>query len=233
MNPIKLISSFVLFFIFYFLFFISAAQAAVICQPIYGGGETCVQAENIKADKKVLNPLNNAFVDNLTLDMTNSRYTPNDRIVFQLSITNTGSATINNIAVEDIFPQFVDFAAGPGNYDSKTRTLSLALPDVKQNETRVINIAGNIVASDKFPLEKGVTCMVNQLVASVKDTGSSSDNAQFCVETGKASIVTKGGVSVFPAPVTSKTPATGPELLFLIALLPSGIIGYFLRKKAI
>jgi hypothetical protein len=46
-------------------------------------------------------------------------------------------------------------------------------------------------------------------------------------------VVTKGGLPVQPTPVLKKTPSTGPELIYLIGLIPSGAAGLFFRKKAL
>ncbi|MCL5746958.1 MAG: hypothetical protein M1277_01605, partial [Patescibacteria group bacterium] len=42
---------------------------------------------------------------------------------------------------------------------------------------------------------------------------------------------TKGGLTVLPAPKIVATPSTGPEALPLLALLPTGFIGFLIRKK--
>ena len=41
----------------------------------------------------------------------------------------------------------------------------------------------------------------------------------------------KGGLPIQPAPVTKTTPATGPEALGLISLIPMAAAGFYLRKK--
>lgn len=43
---------------------------------------------------------------------------------------------------------------------------------------------------------------------------------------------TKTGIKVFPAAELEKTPATGPEVLALAALFPTGALGWFIRRKA-
>lgn len=43
---------------------------------------------------------------------------------------------------------------------------------------------------------------------------------------------TKGGFPVLPSSPVKTTPATGPEMLPLIGLIPIGLTGVFLRKKA-
>lgn len=42
---------------------------------------------------------------------------------------------------------------------------------------------------------------------------------------------TKGGLPVAPAPNLQTTPATGPEMIGLLALISSAIAGIFLRRK--
>lgn len=42
---------------------------------------------------------------------------------------------------------------------------------------------------------------------------------------------TKGGFPILPSSPVKITPATGPEMLPLIGLIPMGLAGLFLRKK--
>lgn len=44
---------------------------------------------------------------------------------------------------------------------------------------------------------------------------------------------TKGGQTVHPAPNSSETPDTGPELLSLVGLLPAMGAGFYLRRKSV
>jgi hypothetical protein len=71
--------------------------------------------------------------------------------------------------------------------------------------------------------------MVNQASATVGKE-KSTDNSQFCVE--KSVATTKGGLPVYPAPAMSQTPATGPEMLPLLGLIPGALGGLILRRKA-
>lgn len=43
---------------------------------------------------------------------------------------------------------------------------------------------------------------------------------------------TKGGFPILPSSPIKTAPATGPEMLPLIGLIPMGLAGVFLRKKA-
>lgn len=206
------------------------------CQPIYGGGQTCVQEGNISINKTVQNPQTNAFVDNLGVN--DPKYGPGFQVTFQLTVTNTGSTTLSKVTVRDIFPQFVDFASGPGNFDANSKTLTFDLNDLKPGESRTFNLVGRVVSSDKLPQDQGISCVINQSTATAEGK-TSQDNAQFCIEKKLIALqptgvpgTTKGGLKVFPPQQVTTTPNTGPEMLPLIALLPAGGFGYFLRRKS-
>ncbi len=213
------------------------AAGTVTCQPIYGGGQTCVQAGNISVDKKLAHPKTNSLIDNIGVN--DDKFAPESVVTFQIAVTNTGGSRINKVAVKDIFPQYVDFAAGVGNFDSNNKTLSFEISDLNASETRTFNIVGKVVSASALPVDRGVVCVVNQATAKdVSFSEESRDSAQLCIE--KALPVptvipqeTKGGIKVFPPQKTFTTPATGPEMLPLFALIPTGALGAFLRKKAL
>lgn len=217
-----------------FLFFYpSFAFAQTICQPIYGGGETCATQGNISIDKKVLNPQTNKLVDNLGVN--DPKYQSDFLLNFQISLTNTGGTTLNHVEVKDIFPQFTTFNAGPGNFDPNTKTLSFSINNLMPNETRNFIILGRVVSAPQLPSTQGVLCVVNQASAVSDDGSSSQDNSQFCIENKIPApvVITKGGFPVLsPVPITS-TPSTGPESLVLFSLIPTGITGLLLRKYSI
>ncbi len=219
---------------------ISKAYAAgtTVCQPIYGGGETCVKSDVIQVDKKIFNDLTKSFVDNLINfnDPKEPRFGPNEDVVFQIVITNTSNSTIERVSVQDVLPQFVDYVAGSGNFDPKTRTLSFDLHDLKPNEERTVKITGRVTSVDKLPAKGGITCIANQAIASSTNQGTSQDNAQFCIDAAKKALEvteSKGGLKVFPSSQALKTPSTGPEALSLLALASSGIIGFILKRRAV
>lgn len=223
--------------VFYFVLAFSAS-ADTVCQPIYGGGQTCVQQGKIVINKTVQNPSNGAFVDNLGVN--DPKHSPDQTVTFQLTVTNTGDTTLSKITVKDIFPQFVSFVSGPGNFDSNTKVLTFDVANLATNESRTFTITGKVAGSGDLPSDQGITCVVNQSTA-VSDSQTSQDNAQFCIQkqvlgaapTVSVPTTTKGGLKVFPAPQVTTTPPTGPEMLSLIGLIPTGALGFFLRKKAI
>lgn len=205
------------------------AFADTSCQPIYGGGQTCVTTSDIGINKTVLNPQTNQFVDNLGIN--DARYSPGLTTNFQISVTNTSNHNISKINVKDIFPQYIAFSSGPGNFDSNTKTLTFEVNNLAINETRTFTVLGKIADASQIPVDQGsAICVVNQATATNLDNSSqvTQDNAQLCIEKGTSTTTIKGGF-----PVLTTTPKTGPESLALLALIPTGISGLMLRKHAI
>lgn len=195
--------------------------AQVVCQPIYGGGQTCVTIGNIAVNKQVLNPQTNQFVDNLGVN--DPKFSANQTVTFKIIVTNTGGTTIGTVNATDVFPQFVNFVSGPGSFNQSNRTLSFSVGSLNPGESREFTLAGRIATSG---LPSGVACVVNQINVT-GDSMQASDVSQLCIE---QKAVTKGGLPVMPPAKVTVTPPTGPEMLPLIGLLPAGIGGWFLRR---
>lgn len=214
-------------------------NAATTCTPIYGGGQNCVESGNIVIDKKVQNPVNFSFVDNLGVN--DPRYAPNQNVPFEINVTNIGPTTFSKVSIKDFLPQYIVLADG---------NINMEMTDLKPNESRKVMIVGRVVDANQLPGNQSVTCVVNQATATTNNNQGSADNAQFCIEKAgvpttitqpgptviqqaQPQVVTKGGLKVFPAAPAQKTPATGPEALALFGLIPSAVLGYFLRKKSL
>lgn len=213
---------------------IAFADGTTNCQPIYGGGQSCVTSGNIVINKTVQNPQNGQFVDNLSVN--DPRFAPGSTVTFDLTITNNGGSQIDSVTVKDVFPQFVTFQSGPGNFDSNANTLTFTLSNLKANESRTTTIQGKIADTSAF--STNVVCVVNQSIATANNM-TSQDNSQFCIEKNapQPTIVsqptmTKGGLPIFPSPIVTKTPPTGPESVALLGMIPTGIAGLLLRKKS-
>lgn len=211
-----------------FLVVAKPAQASVTCQPIYGGGQSCVSSPNILVNKTVRNPQTGQFVDNLGIN--DPKFGINQDVTFQITVSNTGNSTIDRTMVKDVFPSFVTFSSGAGNFDVSNRTLSFEVDNLSAGEQRTFTIVGKTQDSGT-----GVTCVVNQAIAQIMSTNETSqDNAQLCIEKGAVTttVTTKGGIPVLQAPPMKTTPPTGPEMLPLVGLLPTGALGWLLRRKA-
>ena len=195
----------------------------VPCTPIYGGGETCVSKGNLIINKTVKNPSSGLFVDNLS-QTSDPKFGPNQTITFQLTVVNTGGKNFSEVTVTDILPSYLDFVSGPGVFDSNTKKLTFKIVDLGAGETRTYTIAVKVTPS--IPSDPAVNCVVNQARA-ISDISEASDVSQVCLQnTGK------GGFEVLGAPKVYETPATGPEMLPLFGLIPAGLSGLFLRKRA-
>jgi hypothetical protein len=230
-------------FLFTFLSFSNPTKvlADTTCQPIYGGGQTCITTGNISVNKTVLNPETNKMVDSLSIN--DPKYQPDYLVTFQIAVTNTDDANISKIRIDDVFPQYVKFSSGLGNFDDKTKTLTFEVENLSANETKTFTILGRIVDNSQIPIAQGaIVCVVNQAVATNLDKKSqvSQDNAQLCIEkpititsvpTTIPTVIPSGkGFPVLPSVPTSVSPKTGPEMWGLISLIPTGITGWFLRK---
>lgn len=209
-----------------------ASYGSEACQPIYGGGQTCVTSAKFILDKKILHPKETkgnaqVYVDNLSIN--DPKFVAGQKVKFQLIATNTGNKTISELTLTDIFPDFVDFVSGPGIYDSKTRTMTLSIPNLNPDESRKYIIETKVRGNETLPQNQGVVCVVNQ-GSLTSGSDESRDNSQFCIE--KSVTTTKGGLPVMPAPGLKQTPSTGPEMLSLFGLIPAALAGFLLRRKS-
>lgn len=209
------------------------------CQPIYGGGETCVQTGNILIDKKVSKSevvdtkggksTNEVYVDNL--EINDFKYTPGSTVKFKLTVKNTGNTVLTNVTIKDIFPQYVQFVSGDGKFDANTKTFTANIKKLNAGETKELLLTGKVAQAQDIPDSEGIICVVNQATISSDGNNSAEDTAQFCIQ--KQKMETKGGLKVAPSVSLKESPATGPELLGLAALLPSSLAGYILRRKSL
>ena len=221
---------------------VPVANAAVSCQPIYGGGETCITSQEITVDSKILNPSTNKMAENLSVN--DAKYKSGFIVTFQVLITNNRKTVIEKINVQDVFPQFVSFISGPGSFDTSTRILAFDVDNLMPSETRTFNILGRIADANQLSFSENVICLANQVIASVPDPTVGQDNSQFCIEKnivptkavttkgGYQTVLPKGGFPVLSSLPIKTTPPTGPESLILFSLIPTGIAGFFLRRKS-
>lgn len=215
----------------------SSVYGSSDCQTY--GGNNC---ENVSllVDKKIADPTTvdvkgknpSNYQDNWGVNT--AQYVPGQHVPFQITVTNTGTKTLTNLTVKDIMPQYIKYVSG-GSYDSNEKTVVIKIDKLDPNKSKTIDIVGQVVASSELPSDQTIICgdgTTNQAIVTV-DSLSERDNAQICIQ--KEAVgggETKGGLKVFPAPKTTSTPPTGPEMLGLIALFPAGIGGFILRRKS-
>lgn len=178
------------------------------CQPIYGGGDSCVKTPNIEVNKTVQNPKNQSYVDNL--GVADAKFAPTQVVPFKITVKNTSDVKLTNIVIKDVMPQTLDFSGGIGDFDAKTRTLTIKLETLDGGEVRDFYVQGKVVAKDKLPADQGVSCIVNQAIVTAADK-TAQDNAQFCIEKDITPPVTKTN-PVYPnQPVTKGGQPVAPN----------------------
>lgn len=195
----------------------------------YGVGAPA--ALQLVVNKLIMHPKSGIFVENLTPN--DPKVAAQEVVTFKATVTNSANAKLSGVKLTDNLPQFVNFGTGPGKFDEKSKTLTIDVGDLAPSETKTFTFTTKVVSQDKLPADKATVCVVNQAVVTASDTAQTAqDNAQFCIAKQVLGVPTKGGLRVFPPPTVSVTPPTGPEMLALAALIPSGLAGIFLRRKS-
>jgi uncharacterized repeat protein (TIGR01451 family) len=213
-----------------FLIASNATSAFADCQAIYGGSQNCTTSYTFTVQKLVQVPgkSGGSYVNNLSIN--DAKYAPNQTVNFQVNVKNTSSQTIPTITVKDIFPQYLSFVSGAGSFDTNSNTLTFTVSNLGAGETKTFNLVGKVADATTLPSDQGVVCLINQANGTDNNGAVNASSSQFCVEkavlgTSFPVVTTKGGITT--------TPATGPEMLPLMALIPGGLAGFILRKKSI
>lgn len=220
---------------------IASAQTTT-CTPIYGGGQTCVEAGNIQLDKKIRHPETNQFVDHLTTD--SPRFTHDQQVTFTIRVQNTGNNTLSGITVEDTLPGALVYTDKNGEFNADRNTVTYTIDRLDKGQARTITVQTRVVGQEALA-GSDITCLANLVRAFTDDTRNnpSTDTTKFCIEAQQVSEqpsapqqpgvppTTKGGLPIAPQPQSATSPRTGPEMLALIGLLPAGLGGLLLRRK--
>lgn len=200
------------------------------CTQTYGGSESCVSSSEFSIEKLVQRPGKAGdYVANLSIN--DSKYSPSNTVSFKIVVKNTGSKDISNLTISDKFPQFLSFTSGNGSFDANTGVLTINAGSVKAGESKTYIVTGKLADSNLMPSDQGIICLINQAQATDDSGATNTVNSQFCVQkqvlgtTQPLVYTTKGGLV--------STPATGPEMLPLISLIPGALGGFYLRRKSI
>lgn len=198
------------------------------CQVIYGGGEVCPPNVQFSINKQVQRPGKGGdFVDNLNIN--DPKFGPAQAVNFQITVQNTGNQKITNIQVVDSLPNFLSFVSGPGNFDKNNKTLTYSIDSLDAGKSTTATVTFKTSAEKDLPADQGVTCVTNN-VRATKDATVVQDSSQVCIE--KKVLAALPTPQVFTAPPMKQTPPTGPEAIVLPLLGSTGILGFFLRRKA-
>lgn len=189
----------------------------------------CIKHGSVIINKTVANPKSGDFVENLGVN--DAKFAPESIVSFQLTVINTSKVDIDKATVKDIFPEFLSFNSGAGNFDSNTKTLTFEVSNLKAGESRSFTVTGKTAKAADMPNDQAVICKTNQSFVHFHGQ-QNQDNASFCIEKQASPVIsTKGGVKIYPSPNLKTTPATGPETAILFGLVPMGAAGLLLRKK--
>lgn len=186
-------------------------KAFADCQALYGGGQTCT-SYTFTVEKLVQVPGAGNFVDNLSIN--DPRFGLSQIVNFEIVVNNTGNSTISSITLTDTFPQFIQFVSGPGSFNSNNKVLTFAVNNLGAGQSQTFNVSGKVYGSG---VPQGITCVVNQVSGVDNNGNTNNSSSQLCIQR-TAQVKT--------------TPATGPEMLPLMALIPGALGGIFLRKKS-
>ena len=200
------------------------------CQTIYGGGEVCPPKQvKFVINKQVQKPGKGGgeFVENLTIN--DPRFAPNQNINFKIIIENTGDADIENLNVADTFPEFLSFVAGVGNTNVGAKQINFVVGKLEKGKKMEFLITAKTAEADKLPSNQAITCVTNNVRATAPDGVSAEDNAQGCIE---KQVLGGEAPQILEKPTIKELPPTGPELGLLAALIPTGLAGIYLRRKA-
>ena len=227
------------------------------CRPVFGGGETCTEANNIEIDKFIKNPANNNYVDNL--DPSTMSVTPDQSLTFRLTIKNKKDTRLNNIKITDTLPSSLEFVSASDNakYDKNKHTVNYEV-DLESGKSL------NLSLITKVSSNATTGCVTNQALADV-EWKKALDNSQFCIagtnsfpttkdqttqsrqpqvapQTASTTqednlqpqpgSLTKGGKTLYPTPNVTNNPNTGPEAIAFIALIPTAAIGLFIKRRS-
>lgn len=156
------------------------------------------------------------YVDNLgTADF---KFKPGDEVSFQLKVKNATNQTLDSITIQDFLPPSLEPLEGPGNYDDKSRVITIDAGSFAINEEKFYLIKMRVISQDKLPADKGLLCELNKAVAK---SGSITDDdvAQFCIEKQVVGVKT--------------VPSAGPEMGIIILIGEGGMVltGLYLTQK--
>jgi len=182
------------------------------CVEQYGGGEICYEGE-ISLDKVVRHPEEDKYVDNLYAN--NATYSPNQEVIFKLTIKNTGEDDLYDIEVKDFLPDYLYFTSTPDGWDDKTATWKI--DHLSPGESKTYELKAKVVTENDLPEGDGTYCVTNSGEAK-KDDKSAGDTSQLCISNKVLGMTT--------------IPKTGNNLIWTIILLISALIfGVFKLRK--
>lgn len=178
-------------------------------------GAAAAPARQMLIDKKLLNPQNNQFVDNLNREQ--HAFLPDQEITFRVTVTNVVQSVLKNLTVTDKLPDVVNFVSTSfGKYDANTKTITLTIDSLKVGESKTFEIKTKVKPAAE--IAANVVCEAN-LARVTASNMVDEDTANFCI-------------SKQVLGVTSEIPKTGPSQTIGWMLLSTLFlaIGFLLKR---
>ena len=184
--------------------------SAQTCTTQYGGSTTCT-SNTVTINKKVLNPITNTYVENMS--STDTAFTAGaSEVLYSITVTNNSNQTISNVKVSDTLPDPLSFESGPGTYSGKT--LTYIIDSIKSGQSRTDYVLTRVNTSQTAFFCVRNTATVSLTVKANVDT----DQAQICVTTSAS------GITALPV-------AGFNDLVLMIPFAVTGLAGLGLLKK--
>lgn len=177
--------------------------------PVYAQyiGAATQPTRSLLIDKKILNPQNNQYVDNLNIDQ--QTFLPGQDVIFKITVSNVIQTDIKNLTINDYLPPVLNYvSSSEGSCDNPCKIVSLKLNTLKIGESKTIDIKTKVKPAGELP--DNVSCQTNLGRVTTDANLVYEDTATFCV-------------SKQILGVTKEIPKAGPTqtlpILFLSALL--------------
>lgn len=202
----------------------SGAYGTSDCQMIYGGGEVCNTAVSYQLNKQVQTVKKGGeFVENLTIN--DHKFVAGETVNYKITVKNTGKDTVKDLRITDTLPGQLEFASAKnGKYNNDNRTVTFTVNSLDNGKS------AEFIISTKVKNDVNASCPINNVTSIDSNGNAAEDTAMICID--HESIPTKGP-TVQQTPPMKQTPSTGPEMLSLAALIPTGALGMYLKRKKI
>ena len=193
------------------VFFLIVPPTPMLAQYVQYGA-AAAPARQMLIDKKLLNPQNNQFVDNLNREQ--QTFLPDQEITFRVTVTNVVQSELKNLSVTDKLPDVLNFVSSSfGKYDANTKTITLTIESLKVGESKTFEIKTKVKPAAE--IAANVVCQAN-LARVTAGNMVDEDTANFCVSKQVLGVTTQ-------IPVTGPTQAL-PMLVLSILFLAIGLL---------
>ena len=156
-------------------------QTPSICPPLYNGGAVCQEAKDFRIDKKVQNPKDGSYIDEISQNET--LVAPEHTMIFRIVLTNKTDKKLSNISVTDTLPDFVEFVNSDGKTKQNKKQLTYTIATLEAKKTNTMNIEVKVAGKTLLPQDSPV-CVANQVEAKmgIFSAQVAKDFVTFCVD---------------------------------------------------